>query len=295
MEKIKGFSRSKRWKDSKKSWYKYSRNPLSVAGLVVIVLIIVLATFAPYIVPYPRDAEEFVYNASSANLPPSLNHLFGTDELGRDIFSRVIYGYRYSLLMVIVVLGLTTPVGVILGLVAGYFKGSWIDTLIMRITDIFIAVPILILAMSITSVTTASALNAMLAVSLMWWPWYTRLVYGITSSLRNESFVHAAQLAGAKTRTIIFGEILPNCLSTILTKMTLDAGFVILVGASLSFIGLGAQPPTPDLGTMVSDGAKFLPELWWKCVFPSLAIVAVIFGFNLLGDGIRDLFATEEL
>jgi len=166
---------------------------------------------------------------------------------------------------------------------------------IMRFADIFLAVPPLVLALSICSVLTPSVFNAMMAVSLMWWPWYTRLVYSISSSLRNEAFVQAAEIAGASPFHIIFREILPNCLGPILTKITLDAGWVILIGASLSFVGLGAQPPIPDLGTMVSDGANFLPEQWWVSLFPALTIVLIILGFNLLGDGVRDLFAAETV
>jgi len=197
--------------------------------------------------------------------------------------------------MGIVVLALVVPPGVILGLIAGYFKGSWIDTLIMRITDIFVSIPPLILALAICSVLTPTLLNALAAVSLMWWPWYTRLVYGMTSSLRNEFFVQAAELTGAGKLHILFKELLPNCISPIFTKMTLDMGWVILIGAALSFVGLGEQQPKPALGTMVADGARYMPDLWWLAVFPELAIMIIVLGFNLLGDGIRDLFAVEKV
>jgi peptide/nickel transport system permease protein len=264
-------------------------------GLGVVLSVTFLAIFAPYVAPFPGSAERFIYDPSNAKLPPSWSHLFGTDEFGRDVLSRVIFGFRYSLMMAVVVLALVTPLGVVLGLVAGYFKDSWVDSVIMRITDIFICVPPLVLAMTICGVTYPSLLIAMMAVSVEWWPFYCRIVYGISSSLRNEFFVQAAEVSGARTHQILFTEILPNCLGSIVTKMTLDAGWVILIGASLSFVGLGAQPPTPDLGTMVSDGAKLLPSVWWTSIFPALAIIFVILGFNILGDGIGDLFATEEL
>jgi peptide/nickel transport system permease protein len=196
--------------------------------------------------------------------------------------------------MVAVVLALVVPVGVFLGLVAGYNRGSRIDVVLMRIADIFIAVPPLILALAICSVLTPSVFNAMVAVALMWWPWYTRLSYSTASALRNEYFVKSAEVVGASKLHIMFREILPNCLGPILTKVTLDVGWVILLGAALSFVGLGAQPPTPDLGTMVASGGRFLPVSWWISIFPAIAVSSIIFGFNLLGDGIRDMFVEEQ-
>jgi peptide/nickel transport system permease protein len=191
--------------------------------------------------------------------------------------------------MAMVVLALSVPPGVILGLLGGYFKGTWIDTAIMRLTDVFLAMPPLILALAVASVLEPNLMNSMIAVTLMWWPWYTRLVYGMASSLRNEYFVIAAELTGTSKFHILFREILPNCLSPVFTKMALDVGWVILIGASLSFVGLGEQPPTPALGQMVSDGAKYMPDLWWMTIFPALAIVLIILGFNLAGDGVRDM------
>lgn len=278
----------------KRGWYKFSRNPVSVVGLFFVLLVSFLAAFAPYVAPYPQHAGRFV-NFREASQPPSLKHLCGTDVFGRDILSRIFFGFRYSLMMGVVVLSLVVPPGVILGLIAGYYRGTWIETLIMRITDIFLAVPPLILALAVCSVLTPSVFNAMMAISLMWWPWYTRLVYGLASSLRHEFFVQAAEVVGASRFHILFREILPNCVSSIFTKMSLDMGWVILIGSALSFVGLGAQPPTPDLGTMVADGAKYLPDQWWIAVFPALAIMITVLGFNLLGDGFRDLFALEEI
>ncbi len=278
----------------KKGWYKFSRNPVSVLGLFFVLTVSFLAIFAPYVSPYPAHAGRFVDFAESGQ-PPSLKHLFGTDVFGRDILSRVFFGFRYSLMMGVVVLSLVVIPGVVLGLVAGYYRGTWIDTVIMRTTDIFLAVPPLILALAICSVLTPSVFNAMMAVSLMWWPWYTRLVYGLSSSLRTEFFVQAAEVTGASRSHILFREILPNCVSSIFTKMSLDMGWVILIGSALSFVGLGAQPPIPDLGTMVADGAKYLPDQWWITIFPALAIMITVLGFNLIGDGFRDLFALEEV
>lgn len=277
-----------------KGWYKYSRNPLSVLGLVVLVLIGLTAGLAPYIAPHPEQAGAYT-NFREAGQPPSKEHLLGTDRVGRDILSRVIFGYRFSLLLGIVVLSLAVPSGVILGLLGGYYTGTWIEILIMRITDIFLAVPPLVLAMSIAAMLTPNLFNAMIAISLSWWPWYCRLVYGVTASLRNQFFVREAELTGASKRHILFREILPNCFGPIMTKVTLDMGIAILMGASLSFIGLGAQPPTPDLGTMLAEGAKRLPGEWWGTIFPALAIVMVILAFNLVGDGLRDVFAVEEV
>jgi len=291
-QQIRQLQRETRRENLGRSWYKFSRKPLSVVGLATVVLLVLLAVFAPFVAPYPRHAGPFT-DFAHAKLPPSWQHLFGTDQIGRDILSRVIFGMRSSLLMGVVVLALVVPPGVLLGLVAGYFQGTWIDTVIMRITDIFLAVPPLILALAVASVLQPNLWNGMLAVSLMWWPWYTRLVYSLTSALRNEYFVSAAEITGASTAHILFREILPNCVSPILTKMSLDVAWVIIIGSMLSFVGLGVQPPEPSLGTMVADGARYLPDQWWIAIFPALAIVVVVLGFNLLGDGVRDMFAAE--
>ncbi len=281
------------WEKVKKSWYQFSKNPLSIIGATIVFLIMCLAIFAPFVAPYPEHAGNFV-DFSNASRPPSLHHLFGTDVFGRDILSRVFFGFRFSLVMGFVVISLTAPVGVTLGLIAGYMKGTWVDTLVMRLTDIFVAVPPLVLALAVTSILKPSVFNAMMAVSLMWWPWYCRLVYGISSSIKNEFFVQAAEVTGSGKLHIIFREILPNCFGPIFTKISLDMGWVILIGSALSFVGLGAQPPTPDLGTMVADGAKYMPDQWWMAVFPAFAIMFVVFGFNILGDGIRDMLEVEE-
>jgi peptide/nickel transport system permease protein len=292
----KGYSRQgelpKRWENIRRNWYKFSRNSLSIIGLVVVCIIVFVAIFAPYISPHPESAGKFI-NFYEASQSPSLDHLCGTDVFGRDVLTRIFFGYRFSLMMGIVVLSLVVPVGVVLGLIAGYYRESWLDTVIMRITDIFVAVPPLILALAVCSVLTPGIFHAMMAVSLMWWPWYTRMVYGVASSLKGEFFVQAAEVTGASRTHILFREILPNCIAPIFTKMSLDMGWVILIGASLSFVGLGAQPPTADLGSMVADGSKYLPDQWWIAVFPAFAIMLVVLAFNLLGDGIRDMLGAE--
>jgi len=229
-------------KGLEKGWHKFSRNPLSIVGLTAVLLIIFLAVFAPYIAPYPKHAGKFV-DFAEASQPPSWKHPFGTDVVGRDVLSRILFGYRFSLVMAVIVLALVVPPGVVLGLIAGYLKGKWIDTVIMRITDIFLSIPPLVLALAIASVLTPNLFNSMIAVSLMWWPWYCRLVYGITSSLRNEFFVQAADVIGAGKGHILLREILPNCISPISTKMSLDVGWVILLGAALSFVGSRCSAP----------------------------------------------------
>ena len=294
MVSARALASTQRRENLRRSWYKFSRNRLSIIGLCTVLLVTFLAVFAPLVAPYPQHASAFV-DFANASRAPCPSYPFGTDVVGRDIMSRIFFGFRFSLVMGVVVLSLVVPPGVILGLVAGYYQGTWLDTVIMRTTDIFLAVPPLVLALAICSVLTPNLFNAMLAVSLMWWPWYCRLVYGLASTLRREFFVVSAELVGASKFHILFREILANCVSPIFTKISLDMGWVILIGASLSFVGLGAQPPTPDLGTMVADGSKYLPDQWWIAVFPALAIVLVVLGFNLLGDGLRDMLGAEEV
>jgi peptide/nickel transport system permease protein len=291
-EQIKQLERQSRRENWGRNWYKFSRNPMSVVGLVIVVTLILLAIFAPLVTPFPRHAGPFT-DFAHAKAHPGGKYIFGTDQIGRDIFTRIIFGLRSSLLMGVLVLAIVVPPGVLLGLLGGYFQGTWIDTVVMRVTDIFLAVPPLVLALAVASVLQPNLWNGMLAVSLMWWPWYTRLVYGLASQLRNEYFVVAAEVNGASTAHILFREILPNTVSPVLTKMSLDIAWVIIIGSMLSFVGLGVQPPEPSLGTMVADGARYLPDQWWIAIFPALAIVVVVLGFNLVGDGVRDMYASE--
>ncbi len=277
----------------KKTWYKFSRNWLSVLGLVMVVTIIFLAVFAPYVTPYPQHAGKFV-DFKNKNQPPSWQHLMGTDTIGRDILSRIIFSFRNALLMAIVVLSVSVSLGTLTGLTAGYYSGTKVDTVIMRVTDVFISIPPIILALSIAAVLKPTLMNAMIAVTISWWPWYTRMTYSLASSIKNEYYVQAAELTGASKMYILFREILPNCSSSLFTKMALDVGWVTLVGAALSFVGLGEQPPKPALGTMIAEGVERMPGQWWIALFPALAIMFLVLGFNLFGDGIRDALSPEE-
>ena len=274
-----------------RSWKRFTSRPMSIVGLGIIIAIVLLAVFAPVVAPYPEHAGKFT-DFSNTLQPPSVDHPLGTDHVGRDVLSRILFGYRLSLMLVAVVLGFGVPVGVLLGLVAGYY-GGWTETIIMRATDTALALPPLVMALAITSALEPTLTNAMIAIAALWWTWHARLVQSIVASERSEEYVQAAKLAGASTPHILFREILPNTLSPILVKVTLDAGFVILIGAGLSFIGVGVQPPQPGLGTMVSQGTSYLPDSWWVSVFSGLAIFVLVMGFNMLGDGLRDLFDVE--
>ncbi len=276
---------------SSKVWSTFFSNPLSVMGLLIVVVILVLSIFADVLTPYPEHVGP-VGDFASMNAAPDGTYWFGTDTMGRDLFTRIVYGYQLALIMAVVVLSIATPIGVVVGLLAGY-KGGWVDYALMRVTDVFLAVPPLVLAMAIMGFLEPTLLNGMLAITAMWWPWYARLVYNVTRAEANEGYVLAAETIGASTSHIIFREILPNCLPSIVTKMTLDVGFVILMASSLSFLGLGVQPPTPDLGSMVAEGAKYMPSSWWLTVWPAVAILVIVLGFNLLGDGLREAFEAE--
>lgn len=268
------------------------RNPLSLLGLILVALVVVLAVFADFIAPFPEHRGaivDFVY----FNKSPTARNIMGTDLVGRDLFSRIIYAYRISLVLGVVVLAIAVPIGVVVGLFAGYLGGKT-EFVLMRLTDVFLSIPPLVLAIAMMGVLEPTLLNAMLAVTAMWWPWYARLVYNVARSEREEGYVLAAEVIGASKSHIACREILPNCLPAVITKMTLDMGFVIIIASSLSFLGLGVQPPTPDLGSMVAEGARYLPDSWWLTVFPGLAILVAVFGFNLIGDALREIFGAEQ-
>ncbi len=275
-----------------KNWYKFSAGGVSVIGLAIVLLIILLAVFAPVIAPYPEDAGAVVKFAESSQAP-SMEHIMGTDTMGRDVFSRLLISLRGSLLMGVLVLAIAVPVGFVVGVLAGYYKDTWVETVLMRIVDIFLSVPALVLALAIAAILEPNLRNSMIAITIMWWPWYARLSFGVASSLRTENYIVYAELTGAKLSHIIFKEFLPNTFDQILTKMTLDMGYVICMGATLSFVGLGEQPPMPALGNMINDGVKFLPEMWWLAIYPAVTIIVIVLGFNLLGDGVGNIFNVE--
>lgn len=272
-------------------WQAFFGNPMSVIGLVIVAIILFVSVFAPWVTPWP-DHVGPLGDFAVMNQRPSAAHWFGTDTMGRDQLTRIIFGYQLALVMAAVVLVLSVPIGVAVGLLAGY-KGGWTEYLLMRVTDIFLAVPPLVFAMAIMGFMEPTLMNGMIAITALWWTWYARLIYSVTRAETQEGYVLAAETVGASTFHILFREILPNCLPSIITKMTIDVGFVILMASSLSFLGLGVQPPTPDLGSMVADGAKYMPDSWWLSVFPAIAILVVVMGFNLLGDGLREAFDAQ--
>ena len=276
----------------KKTLVILTGNPLSLIGLILVGIVVFSAVFADFITPFPEHVGAVV-DFANFNQPPHWPNIFGTDLVGRDLFTRIVYAYRISLILGIVVLAIAVPIGVAIGLAAGYL-GGWTEYLLMRFTDVFLSIPPLVLAMSIMGLLEPTLTNGMIAVTAMWWPWYTRLVYNITRSEREEGYVLAAEVLGASKLHIIFREILPNALPAVITKMTLDLGFVILIASSLSFLGLGVQPPTPDLGSMVAEGGSYLPDSWWLTVFPGLAILVAVFGFNLLGDALRNILGADQ-
>ncbi len=276
----------------RRTFYILLRNPLSLLGLVLIAAVVLSAILADFVTPFPSHAGAVV-DFAHFNQPPGWPYIMGTDLVGRDLFTRIIYAYRISLILGVVVLAIAVPIGVTIGLFAGYL-GGWVEYLLMRLTDVFLSIPPLVLAMSMMGVLEPTLTNGMIAVTAMWWPWFTRLVYNLTRSEKEEGYVLAAEVIGASKLHVIFREILPNCVPSILTKMTLDLGFVILIASSLSFLGLGVQPPTPDLGSMVADGAKYLPDSWWLTVFPGLAILVAVFGFNLVGDALREILGADQ-
>lgn len=266
---------------------KFTRNRLSIVGTVIVLGVIVVAIFAPWLAPYPEDAGPSV-DFGRVLLPPSPDHWFGTDEVGRDIFSRTLFGTRLALLYAGVVLGIALGVGVPMGLIAGYWPRSIVSTLILRVVDVFLSVPPLALALAVTVAFEPSLMTAMIAISFTWWPWFARLVYGEALRVRALPFVEASLSLGQGAWRIQFQHILPNVISPIVVKATLDVSFVILLGASLSFLGVGAQEPVPDWGAMVARGRIYLPYEWWVSTMPGLAIFVTVVGFNFLGDALRD-------
>ena len=265
----------------------FRRNSSAVLGLGIVIVFLITAAIGPWVVPYPEDAQGTIHLEIKL-LPPSAAHWFGTDEVGDDVFTRVIIGARVSLQIGLIVTGIAILIGVPLGLIAG-LVGGWTDEVIMRFTDVFLCVPGLILAIAIVGALGPGIENAMLALSLVWWPGYVRLVQAKTLSLKNSIYVDAARSMGASNMRIVFVHILPNCSSPIVVKASMDMGLAILGAASLGFLGLGAQPPFPEWGAMISVGRNYLPDWWWYSFFPGLCIFLTVLGFNLIGDGLRDV------
>lgn len=256
-----------------------------VSGLIIL-LFVAGAVFAPLLTSRAAEGEGEP-NPPDKLLAPSAEHPFGTDHLGRDLYARVLFGGRTALALGLLVVAVAVGVGVPLGAVAGYF-GGWVDEVIMRLTDVFLAFPPLLLAIFIASALGASLTNAALAIAFTWWPWYTRIVRAQVVALRDRPFVEAARVMGVNDLVIIGRHILPNTLSPVIVQATLDLGSAILTGAALSFLGLGVQPPTADWGQMVSNGRLYFPDRWWYVTFPGLAIFLSTLAFNLLGDSVQD-------
>src|SRR3954447_19258365 len=265
---------------------KFARDLPAVAGLLIVLVVIAVALLGPLIAPHPEDA------AASHLLqrlkPPSAAFPFGTDNLGRDLLSRVILGARGALEVAIIVVIVAAAIGVPLGLVAGYRSG-WVSEAIMRVTDVFLALPQLILALALAQLMTPSLETAMIALALTYWPFFTRLVYAETRRLQASLFVDALRGLGAGDARILFLHILPNSMSPIIVRATIGMGFTILVAAVLGFLGMGATPPAPDWGLTIAESRNYLPGAWWYSIFPGVAILVTVLGFNLLGDGLRDL------
>jgi peptide/nickel transport system permease protein len=260
------------------------RNRMAMVGATIILIWAVVAIAAPIVAPYDALAQKIEDRLG----PPSARHLFGTDELGRDVFSRVVYGARISLPVGLLVILFATLVGALVGALAGYIGGLF-DLLIMRLADITLAFPSIVLALAIAAALGPSLRNALIAMILVWWPEYARLMRGQVLSVKNDEYVAAARVLGASDVRILLRHIIPNTLAPIIVKASLDAGSAILTIAALSFIGLGAVPPTPEWGAMISMG-RFKFYQWWLTTFPGLAVLSVVLGFNFLGDGVRDAF-----
>jgi peptide/nickel transport system permease protein len=262
-------------------------SPLITAGGAVALLIVLVAVFAPLLAPYPADAGSAT-NPVAALQAPSLHHLFGTDQVGRDVFSRVLYGARVSPLVALLVLVIACVVGIPLGVVAGYFGGV-ADEAIMRITDIFLAFPSLLLSLAFAAVLPPSLTSLTIAIAITWWPWYTRLIRGQAASVAGRPYVESCRALGIPTWRILLRHVLPNSVTPLIVQVSLDVGGVILTASALSFLGLGAQDPTPDWGLMVAEGQNYFTTQWWLVTYPGLAILLTALAFNLLGDGLRDV------
>jgi len=261
-------------------------NPAALAGLIIVAMLILLAILAPQLA---RGISPIEQNLSNRLHVPDAAHWFGTDELGRDIYARTLYGARVTIAMVVLVSVIVGPIGLAVGTLAG-FLGGWIDALLMRITDIFLAFPGLVLALAFAAALGPGIENAVIAISLTAWPPYARIARAETVTIAKSDYIAAAKMLGASTWRILFKHIVPLCLSSVIVRLTLDMAGIILTAAGLGFLGLGAQPPTAEWGAMVSAGREVILDQWWVATIPGIAIFVVSLGFNLLGDGLRDVF-----
>jgi peptide/nickel transport system permease protein len=266
------------------SWIRFLRNRLAVAGMVVIAALLVVAAFAPWIASH----DPFAQNLGERLQPPSAEHWFGTDQIGRDLFSRIVYGSRITIYIVLLVTVIVAPIGLVIGTIAGYFGGR-IDVLLMRVTDVFLAFPGLVLALAFVAALGPGLENAVIAISLTNWPGFARLARAETLIIRSSDYIAASRLQGASAARIIARHIVPMCLPSVIVRMTLSMAGVILTAAGLGFLGLGAQPPSPEWGAMLSSGRRFMLDYWWMATFPGLAILLISLAFNLFGDGLRDV------
>lgn len=273
-----------------RAWLAFRRKPLAMAGLATILMLLFAAAVAPLLATHPPLAQDL----GARLLPPgAAGHLLGTDELGRDIWSRLVYGTRITLAIVVMVVILVAPLGLLVGCVAGY-AGGWLDAGLMRITDIFLAFPRLILALAFVAAIGPGIENAIVAIAITAWPPYARLARAETITIRHSDFIAASQLQGASAARIVFRQVMPLCLSSVIVRMTLDMAGIILTAAGLGFLGLGAQPPAPEWGAMISSGRSFILDQWWVATMPGIAICVVSLGFNLLGDGLRDVLDPKQ-
>lgn len=278
-----------RWRYLKDSYVLWRRNRLMVLGTSIILGLLLVAALAPLLAtsnPYEQTLRDRL-------LAPSAQHLFGTDGLGRDIFSRVLHGARVTLTIALLVAAISTPPGMFMGILAGYLGGA-VDEVLMRLADIFLAFPRLILAIAFAAALGPGVENAIIAIAIAQWPSYARLARAETLNVKNNDYIQAMRVLGASKMRIMAGHIAPMTLSSIVVRMSLDMGTIILTAAGLGFLGLGAQPPMPEWGLMVADGRQFLVDQWWVSTLPGLAILVVVMGFNLLGDGIRDVLDPRQ-
>ena len=266
------------------AWRRVSANRLAFLGLLIIIALLVVAAFADVLAPYSPTVGDL---KNARLLAPSSAHWFGTDDLGRDIYSRILFGSRWTLYVVILVAIIAAPIGLLVGTVAGY-AGGWTDAILMRITDIFLAFPKLILALAFVAALGPGIENAVLAIAITSWPPYARIARAETMTVRNSDYIKAVQLMGASPFRIVLRHIMPLCISSLIIRVTLDMAGIILTAAGLGFLGLGAQPPLPEWGTMIASGRRFVLDQWWVAGAPGFAILIVSLGFNLLGDGLRD-------